>query len=152
MPYKLYLRFPAAGFLQPPKDFEPGHTYAVVMTGWTDNGVKDSEGNPFKSDGSFLVFAQEDIFPETGTAYIGPDGSSRNSVVPDLAMAQQAEGARQLTNQVLKVWEGLDGIASSGWTRQEVIVAFLSLQQLTQCLYFDAVKAFLDKLQLSAAV
>lgn len=143
MPYKLYLRFPAAGFLQPPKDFEPGHTYAVVMTGWTDNGVKDSEGNPFKSDGSFLVFAQEDIFPETGTAYIGPDGSSRNSVVPDLAMAQQAEGARQLTNQVLKVWEGLDGIASSGWTRQEVIVAF-SFTTATNPMpnYFDAVKAF----------
>ncbi len=143
MPFKLSMRFPSPGILQPPADFLPGHTYAVVVTGWSEAGVKDDQGNPFKSDGSFLVFAQNDLFSESGTAYIGPDGGSRNSVLPDLASAQSAEGARQLTNHVLRIWESLDGVAGS-WTRSQVVAAF-AFTTATNPMpdYFDPVMAFL---------
>lgn len=143
MPYKLSLRFPAPAMLSPPADFLAGHTYAVVVTGWKDAGVKDAYGNPFKSDGSFLVFAEPDLFPETGTTYIGPDGSSRNSVLVGLAAAQSAEGARQLTNVVLEAWEALPGVTGA-WQRNEVVAAF-AFTTATNPMpdYFDPVMAFL---------
>jgi len=143
MPYKLSLRFPAPAMLSPPADFLAGHTYAVVVTGWKDAGVRDADGNPFKSDGSFLVFAEPDLFPETGTTYIGPDGSSRNSVLVGLAAAQSAEGARQLTNVVLEAWEALPGVTGA-WQRNEVVAAF-AFTTATNPMpdYFDPVMAFL---------
>ncbi|HOI09287.1 MAG TPA: Ig-like domain-containing protein, partial [Myxococcota bacterium] len=127
----------------PPADFLAGHTYAVVVTGWKDAGVRDADGNPFKSDGSFLVFAEPDLFPETGTTYIGPDGSSRNSVLVGLAAAQSAEGARQLTNVVLEAWEALPGVTGA-WQRNEVVAAF-AFTTATNPMpdYFDPVMAFL---------
>jgi hypothetical protein len=123
MPFLLTLRLPAPGLLSPPADFVAGRTYAVVATGWTDKGLKDSEGTPVQGDGTFLVFAAPDLFPESGTTYISPEGVTWNNVVASLADARMAEGARQLTNRVLKTWEALPGVDGS-WTRDQVVAAW----------------------------
>jgi len=149
-PYYLSLRLKPGAILQPPQDFTPGHTYAVVVTGMTEEtGIRAVVGKdetdaditaPVEVDNTFLVFAARDeecptegkcdfkvkhpvTEQEFGLAYIGSQGNPVNSVLEGLDAARQAEGARQITNYVLKIWEGLGGVKDVR-DRTEVVAAF----------------------------
>lgn len=169
-PYYLSLRFAPEGPLQPPKDFEPGHTYAVVVTGINpDTGIKSIVGKdeqdtpltePVVVDNTFLIFAAPDrecpaegpcdfkvTHPVTGEdvglAYIGSLGNPVNSVLEELPAVQEAEGARQITNFVLKIWEQLDGVKDVR-TRDEVVAAFQwTTTSNPMPMFFDATAALL---------
>ena len=143
MPYLLKLRFWPEGPLSLPPGFERGHTYMVVMTGWRAEGVRDLEGAPFKSDSPFMLFTAGDLYEESGTRYVRPDGTPANNVLTEIEDVYMAEGARQLTNAILDAWQGLDGV-SAAWTRAEVVVAFswtIATNPTPQ--FFDAAKAFI---------
>lgn len=153
MPFTLALRLPPPGVLQPPEDFKPGHTYLVVATGWTDKGIKEKLSDadvaagkvaqPVTADGPFLLFAAPALFEETGTTYIGPDGTARSGVVSGLDAAQTLEGARQVTDWGLRIWESLPGVAGA-WTRAEVVSAFhFTIATNPMPDYFDPVRALL---------
>lgn len=150
MPYYLSLRLIPGGPLQPPADFLPGHTYMVVVTGMNadvamdlQTGVKanvvDAEDNPtlatVQVDSTFLVFAAEDkggeMFTttnpitqaEVGLRYINVQGAPVNSILTGLPAVQQAEGARQITNYVIKIWENLTDVKDVR-KRTEIVAAF----------------------------
>lgn len=149
-PYFLSLRLKPTAILQPPQDFAPGHTYAVVVTGVTEeSGIRAVIGKdeadaditaPVEVDNTFLVFAERDrecpaegkcdfkvthpvTEQEFGLAYIGSQGNPVNSVLEGLDAARQAEGARQITNYVLKIWEGMTTVKDVR-DRTEVVAAF----------------------------
>lgn len=149
-PYYLSLRLIPPGMLQAPADFLPGHTYAVVVTGIDEvTGIRavtgvDAETNPVTSpvevENTFLVFAARDgecpadgecVFSvehpvtheEVGLTYISEAGNPVNSVLTGLEAIQEAEGARQITNYVLKIWEDMDTVKDVR-DRTEVVAAF----------------------------
>ena len=111
-PYYLTLRM--MGLSIEPLDYTPGHTYLVVMTGIGDGGVKDIEGNPVMPDGYFSLFASPD-------SYIGPKGTPQNNIVSGLEAVQTLEGARQITDWGLKIWENVVGESR---VRNEVVVSY----------------------------
>ena len=149
-PYYLSLRLIPAAMLSAPADFKTGHTYMVVVTGLTeDNGMRAVVGDddlgapvtePVEVDNTFLVFAANDkecpeegpcdfkvTHPVTGEDvglnFIASSGNPANSVLTGVAAAQEAEGARQITNYVLKIWENLADVQDVR-TRDEVVSAF----------------------------
>ncbi|HOU53964.1 MAG TPA: hypothetical protein PLQ97_08545 [Myxococcota bacterium] len=149
MPYMLNLRFPSPGPLQPPADFTPGHTYLVVATGWTEEGIRGvpeppaTKGLPVVADAPFLLMAAPTLFPDVGTTYIGADGGVRSGIVSDLAAAQALEVARQVTDQGLRVWESLPDVAGQ-WDRSQVVAAFsFTIATNPVVLFFDPIMAFL---------
>lgn len=113
MPYSLKLRKMGESDIEP-ADFEYGHTYLIVVTGWNDKGVKDETGKPVKGDSYFSLFASEE-------AYIAADGSPRNSVLSDINAVRTLEGARQITDWGLKAWEK---VVDKKRVRNEVIASF----------------------------
>ena len=136
MPYYLTLRLTKeeAMFGEVTMDFPQGHTYLVVITGFDDKGLKSSENVPFQPDPFFLVFAEEDRYEDEGLAYVAPDGSTRNNVLGTKEEIQTAEGARQITNYGLKIWESLVGDSHK---RNEVVTAFhFSVAQNPMPVYF----------------
>ncbi len=112
MPYSLKLR--KMGESDIDADFEYGHTYLIVVTGWNDKGVKDEAGKPVKGDSYFSLFASEE-------AYIAADGSPRNSVLSDINAVRVLEGARQITDWGLKIWEK---VVDKKRVRNEAIASF----------------------------
>jgi len=145
-PYDLRLRFnPDDGFL--PDNFAQGHTYLIVMLGWTDRGVqslpKDGEqAQPLVSDSPYLMFAQEDFFKEEGLSYVTPEGVLRNSLLHDAADVYSAEGARQITDYGLTIWlkmmEELMPEGAEPITRADAALAFhFSISSNPMPNYFD---------------
>ncbi len=123
MPYYLSLRLTTEDLMfgEVTLDFPQGRSYLIVITGFNDSGLKSSEGTPFQPDPFFLVFAEEDRYVDEGLAYIAPDGSSRNNVLGSKEEIQTAEGARQITDYGLTLWESLVGNTHK---RNEVVTAF----------------------------
>jgi len=155
-PYFLTLRMDEAGAF--PKDYTPGHTYLIVVTGVAeDRAVKSIDGKPFLPDGFFSIFAAYDE-----DAYIGADGSIKNNLLAQdtyektLAAVQEAEGGRQITNYGLNIWEKLivddieklkgsvtdeqmTALESNTRTRNEVIAAFhFTTASNPFAIYFDS--------------
>ncbi len=149
-PYYLSLRYAPAGMFQAPADFLPGHTYAVVVTGVDETtGIKAfvpavdgpaTEKEPVQPENTFLVFAAPDaecpddgecMFTahneftgdDVGLTYITKAGNPVNSVLTGLDAIREAEGARQITDYVLTIWEGLDTVAGVR-ERTDVVAAF----------------------------
>lgn len=112
-PYILSVRRAMAGVI--PENLLPGHTYLLVLTGVDEEkGIKDVDGNVLMPDGFYGVFASE-------TPYIAPDGSARNNLLDTLEAKQEAEGARQITNFGLEIWQAFVGEAR---VRNEVAVSY----------------------------
>ncbi len=107
MPYMLSVRDKAL------KDFQQGHTYLIVVTGITENGIKDPQGNPFAPDSFYMMFS-------SALPYVHPDGTLRNNLLSGEEAVWELEGARQITDYGLKVWETLAGETRS---RGEVITS-----------------------------
>jgi len=129
-PYYLTVRM--MGLSIEPRDYTPGHTYQVLMTGISDAGVKDVDGNPVMPDGYFSLFASPDTF-------IGPKGTPRNNIVTGLENVQTLEGARQITDWGLKIWEDVVGDAR---VRNEVVVSYhYSIATNPMPKYMNATKA-----------
>lgn len=148
-PFYLSLRFVPPGPFQAPADFLPGHTYAIVVTGMDETtgllaNSTDGDGNPVKVpvevENNFLVFAAPDrecpdmgecMFrtsnpvtdEEVGLTYISTLGTPVNSVLSGLDAVRQAEGARQITDYVLSIWENMDTVKDAR-SRQDVVAAF----------------------------
>jgi len=167
-PYYLSLRYTPPAPFQAPADFLPGHTYAVVVTGVDETtGMKalipSEEGDeaqkvPVQPENTFLVFAARDTqCPDegeclfsvenevngdmVGLTYITKLGNPVNSVLTGLEAIQEAEGARQITDYVLTMWEGLDTVAGVR-ERTDVVAAFQwTTVSNPMPVFFDAAKA-----------
>jgi hypothetical protein len=130
-PYMLTLRLTPAILL--PRDYTPGHTYLVVATGLDeDRGLKDDEAKAFWPDSFFCLFNGAD-------PYISPEGVSRNNLLTDLGAVQELEGARQITNYGVSIWEKLVG---EGRDRSEIVSAFhFSIASNPMPMFFTPLKA-----------
>ena len=129
-PYYLTLRM--MGLSIEPLDYIPGHTYLVVMTGIGEKAVRDVDGNPVMPDGYFSLFAGTD-------PYIGPKGTPQNNIVSGLEAVQTLEGARQITDWGLKIWENVVGESR---VRNEVAVSYhFSIATNPMPRYMNATKA-----------
>lgn len=122
LPYYLTLRNDSYGLGAPadmprpflPQDYEAGHSYLIVLTGYEKNGIKDVEGRALKPDPFFLLFAYEE-------SYINKDGSPKPTLLSDIDAIRELEGARQITNYGLEIWKKLVGDKRQ---RNEVVCAF----------------------------
>ncbi len=103
-----------------PKDYDPGHSYLAVVTGLTDAGVKTVDGDPVLPDNYFLMFASETPYFMEWSDEAGMPVTACN-VLTDPAAIQELEGARQITNWGLDLWESIVG---EGRSRNEVATAF----------------------------
>jgi len=96
MPYMLTIRNNAAA------DFPQGGVYLIIMTGITETGIKDTTGRPFEPDTYFSFF-------NTEKPYVAAEGTPRSNLVSDQAALWQLEGARQITDYGVKIWQSIVG-------------------------------------------
>ncbi|RJO67919.1 MAG: hypothetical protein C4523_08150 [Myxococcales bacterium] len=117
-----------------PDDYIQGHTYLIVAAGLTENGIKDTDGRPVWPDSPFLLF-------NSTVPFVAADGSFRNNLFTDPAKIQELEGARQITDWGVKIWEAVVGGAR---TRDEIVAAYhFSIATNPMPLFMDPASATL---------